>query len=120
MTTDETNTNLNNTDTTEPKNTDTTEQPAQRSVQDLLKLDTFQGMTDPEIQSLIDYYVELAHTDEQTKAYQAAAITSMNENTERWNKAADESNDLLKQMLSVDLNLGKIGTDGFPEGSESK
>lgn len=108
------------TDTTEPKSTDTTEQPTQRSVQDLLKLDTFQGMTDPEIQSLIDYYVELAHMDEQTKAYQAAAITSMNETTERWNKAADESNDLLKQMLSVDLNLGKIGTDGFPEGSESK
>lgn len=136
MTTDETNTvpkntdvtEPNNTDTTEPKSTDTTEskntdtpeQPAQRSVQDLLKLDTFQGMTDQEIQSLIDYYVELAHTDEQTKAYQAAAITSMNENTERWNKAADESNDLLKQMLSVDLNLGKIGADGFPEGSESK
>ena len=68
-------------------------------VQDLLKLDIFQGMTDSEIQSLIDYYVERSHADEQTKAYQAAAITSMNETTERWNKAADESNDLLNQML---------------------
>ena len=98
----------------------TTEQPTQRPVQDLLKLDTFQGMTDAEIQSLIDYYVERSHADEQTKAYQTAAITSMNETTERWNKAADESNDLLKQMLSADLKFGKIGADGLPEGSDSK
>lgn len=113
MTTDDTSTETKETGTTK-------EQPAQRNLQDLLKLDTFQGMTDVEIQSLIDYYVSRAHFDEETKAYQTAAIESMNETTERWNKAADESNDLLKKMLSVDLNLGKIGADGFPEGSDSK
>lgn len=113
MTTDDTSTETKETGTTK-------EQPAQRNVQDLLKLDTFQGMTDAEIQSLIDYYVNRAHFDEETKAYQTAAIESMNETTERWNKAADESNDLLKKMLSVDLNFDKIGADGFPEGSDSK
>lgn len=35
----------------------------QRSVQELLKLDTFQGMTDAEIQSLIDYTAKMSYTE---------------------------------------------------------
>ena len=61
MTTDETTTQ-------EPASTEgtATEQP-QRTVHDLLKLKTFQGMTDAEIQSLIDYHVQNAHNDEVIK-----------------------------------------------------
>lgn len=38
----------------------TTEQ-TQRTVQELLALDTYQGMTDAEIQSLIDYYQQVGY-----------------------------------------------------------
>lgn len=38
----------------------TTEQ-TQRTVQELLNLDTYQGMTDEEIQSLIDYYQQVGY-----------------------------------------------------------
>lgn len=53
-----------------------------RDVQDLLKLDTYQGMTDVEIQKVIDWYVNLAHSDEQVNAYRAAA-QSMSESHEQ-------------------------------------
>ncbi len=33
----------------------------QRTVQELLNLDTYQGMTDEEIQSLIDYYQQVGY-----------------------------------------------------------
>ena len=48
-------------------------QESKRDVSELLKLDTFQGMTDAEIQSLIDYYVNLAKSDDEATAVKAAA-----------------------------------------------
>lgn len=42
------------------ENETTTEQ-TPRTVQQLLSLDTYQGMTDEEIQSLIDYYQRLGY-----------------------------------------------------------
>lgn len=48
-------------------------QESKRDVSELLKLDTFQGMTDAEIQSLIDYYVNLAKSDDEVTAVKAAA-----------------------------------------------
>lgn len=45
---------------TEEISEETTE--TQRSVQELLKLDTYQGMTDAEIQSLIDYTAKTSYT----------------------------------------------------------
>ena len=47
-----------------------------RSVATLLALDTYQGMTDDEIQSLIDYYV--ATTEANTRATTMNDITSQN------------------------------------------
>lgn len=49
------------------------QQESKRDVSELLKLDTFQGMTDAEIQSLIDYYVNLAKSDDEATAVKAAA-----------------------------------------------
>lgn len=49
------------------------QQESKRDVSELLKLDTFQGMTDAEIQSLIDYYVNLAKSDDEVTAVKAAA-----------------------------------------------
>lgn len=128
MTTDDTSTKAddesiidNGSGTTTDDESDTsTDTPKQRSVADILALGTYQGCTDEEIQSVIDFFVDAAHNDEETKARQAAAITSMNDTTDAYVKAANESNDILKQLLAKDLNLGKIGADGFPEGSDSQ
>lgn len=62
---------------------DIEKQPEQkdRDIQELLKLETYQGMTDSEIQKVIDWYVKLAHSDEESNAYRAAA-QSMSESHE--------------------------------------
>ena len=88
------------------------EQPVQRSVHELLKLGTFQGMTDAEIQSLIDYYVEVAHNDEHTKAVQATEIQTMNAQCAAYDALRDDANSVLKQVLAAPLNLAIIDESG--------
>lgn len=88
------------------------EQPVQRSVHELLKLDTFKGMTDAEIQSLIDYYVEVAHNDEHTKAVQATEIQTMNAQCAAYDSLRDDANSVLKQVLAAPLNLAIIDESG--------
>lgn len=88
------------------------EQPVQRSVHELLKLGTFQGMTDAEIQSLIDYYVEVAHNDEHTKAVQATEIQTMNAQCAAYDSLRDDANSVLKQVLAAPLNLAIIDESG--------
>lgn len=44
-----------------------------REISELLRLDTYQGMTDGEIQKVIDWYVKQAHSDEQVNAYRMAS-----------------------------------------------
>lgn len=88
------------------------EQPVQRSVHELLKLSTFQGMTDAEIQSLIDYYVNVAHNDEHTKVVQATEIQTMNAQCAAYDSLRDDANSVLKQVLSVPLNFARIDESG--------
>lgn len=88
------------------------EQPVQRSVHELLKLGTFQGMTDAEIQSLIDYYVEVAHNDEHTKVVQATEIQTMNAQCAAYDSLRDDANSVLKQVLAAPLNLAIIDESG--------
>lgn len=88
------------------------EQPVQRSVHELLKLGTFQGMTDAEIQSLIDYYVNVAHNDEHTKVVQATEIQTMNAQCAAYDSLRDDANSVLKQVLSAPLNLARIDESG--------
>lgn len=88
------------------------EQPVQRSVHELLKLGTFQGMTDAEIQSLIDYYVDVAHNDEHTKVVQATEIQTMNAQCAAYDSLRDDANSVLKQVLSAPLNLARIDESG--------
>lgn len=84
----------------------------QRSVHELLQLETFQGMTDAEIQSLIDYYVDVAHNDEHTKAVQATEIQTMNAQCAAYDALRDDANSVLKRILSVPLNLVRIDENG--------
>lgn len=110
-TTEETGTTTDATGTTESGET-SGEQPVQRSVHELLKLGTFQGMTDAEIQSLIDYYVNVAHNDEHTKAVQATEIQTMNAQCAAYDSLRDDANSVLKQVLSAPLNLARIDESG--------
>lgn len=110
-TTEETGTTTDETGTTESGET-SGEQPVQRSVHELLKLGTFQGMTDAEIQSLIDYYVEVAHNDEHTKAVQATEIQTMNAQCAAYDALRDDANSVLKQVLAAPLNLAIIDESG--------
>lgn len=110
-TAEETGTTTDETGTTDSGET-SGEQPVQRSVHELLKLSTFQGMTDAEIQSLIDYYVEVAHNDEHTKAVQATEIQTMNAQCAAYDSLRDDANSVLKQVLSAPLNLARIDESG--------
>ena len=110
-TTEKTGTTTDVTETTESGET-SGEQPVQRSVHELLKLGTFQGMTDAEIQSLIDYYVEVAHNDEHTKAVQATEIQTMNAQCAAYDALRDDANSVLKQVLAAPLNLAIIDESG--------
>lgn len=109
--TDGTGTSTDETGTTDSGET-SGEQPVQRSVHELLKLSTFQGMTDAEIQSLIDYYVEVAHNDEHTKAVQATEIQTMNAQCAAYDALRDDANSVLKQVLAAPLNLAIIDESG--------
>lgn len=109
--TDGTGTSTEGTGTTDSGET-SSEQPVQRSVHELLKLGTFQGMTDAEIQSLIDYYVDVAHNDEHTKVVQATEIQTMNAQCAAYDSLRDDANSVLKQVLSVPLNLARIDESG--------
>ena len=110
-TAEETGTTTDVTETTESGET-SGDQPVQRSVHELLKLGTFQGMTDAEIQSLIDYYVEVAHNDEHTKAVQATEIQTMNAQCAAYDSLRDDANSVLKQVLAAPLNLAIIDESG--------
>lgn len=110
-TTEETGIKTDETGTTESGET-SGEQPVQRSVHELLKLGTFQGMTDTEIQSLIDYYVDVAHNDEHTKVVQATEIQTMNAQCAAYDSLRDDANSVLKQVLSAPLNLARIDESG--------
>ena len=110
-TAEETGTTTDVTETTDSGET-IGEQPMQRSVHELLKLGTFQGMTDAEIQSLIDYYVEVAHNDEHTKAVQATEIQTMNAQCAAYDSLRDDANSVLKQVLAAPLNLAIIDESG--------
>lgn len=110
-TAEETGTTTDVTETTDSGET-SGEQPVQRSVHELLKLGTFQGMTDAEIQSLIDYYVEVAHNDEHTKAVQATEIQTMNAQCAAYDSLRDDANSVLKQVLAAPLNLAIIDENG--------
>lgn len=70
-----------------------------RPVIDLLKLSTFQGMNDAEIQSIIDYRVKASHTDAQSNAYRVQAQAVMEEAQNMVVELSKNNADVLKYML---------------------
>lgn len=91
-----------------------------RSVAELMSLGTYQGMTDDEIQRVIDFKTYHARRDEELRFKQETQIQEMNEWCEATAKAQAEANDILKKVLSVPLSLGKIDSDGNLDGGDDE
>lgn len=82
---------------------------------EVINAGTYQGFTDEEIQGVVDFYVNLAHQDEQAKAYTAAYLTEMNERVELMKSQYEEAKARMEKVLSDIPARAKIGKDGFPE-----
>ena len=78
----------------------------QRSVSELSMLKTYQGMTDEEIQSLIDFYVQMERDALDTKTAQANAAA------EAYASAASESVATMKALIDKPTEFAKIDADG--------
>lgn len=70
-----------------------------RPVMDLLKLSTFQGMNDAEIQSIIDYRVKASHTDVQSNSYRVQAQAVIEDTQNMVAELSKNNADVLKYML---------------------
>ena len=84
----------------------------QRSVSELSMLKTYQGMTDAEIQSLIDFYVQMERDALDTKTAQANAIMQANAAAEAYASAAAESVATMKALIDSPTKFGIIDADG--------
>lgn len=82
-----------------------------RDIDVLLQLDTYQGMTDAEIQSIIDYKIaetqrntiinaELMQTVENSRAIAAARVESI-----------QAANNVLQSMLEIEIPWVTVGGD---------
>lgn len=84
----------------------------QRSVSELSMLKTYQGMTDAEIQSLIDFYVQMERDALDTKTAQANSIMQANAAAEAYASAAAESVKTMKALIDSPTKFGIIDADG--------
>lgn len=86
--------------------------PKKRSVAELISLGTYQGMTDEEIQSIIDFEKNLAEQNGRIEALKQTDIVTMNEILESNRAAQQHSEEVLKSVLTVPLKLATIDSEG--------
>lgn len=80
-----------------------------RDINILLNLGTFHGMTDEEIQMVIDYKIKYALSEQEIKLKQAVYIEKMNSDIALSTKVANEANDIYKEILGKSLQLETVG-----------
>ena len=80
-----------------------------RDINVLLNLGTFQGMTDEEIQMVIDYKIKYALSEQEIKLKQAVYIEQMNSEIALRTQAVNEANAVYKDILGKSLNLETVG-----------
>ena len=100
----------NETTSSVDETTETT--PKKRSVAELISLGTYQGMTDEEIQSIIDFEKNLAEQNGRIEALKQTDIVTMNEIIESNRAAQQHSEEVLKSVLTAPLKLATIDTEG--------
>lgn len=79
-----------------------------RSIGELLSLPTYQGMSDLEIQSIIDFKCDLARSDSVARAQQQTNLVAMNSMVELHAKALEESTRLYEGLLSREAKPAMI------------
>ena len=90
--------------TTEANGTVTGETPKDREISELLQLDTYQGMTDGEIQKVIDWYVNKAHNDEQVNSYRQASQAMAESHEQAVANMLATSETVLKSIIASATN----------------
>lgn len=86
--------------TTEANETVTEEVPKDRDIAKLLQLETYQGMTDGEIQKVIDWYVNKAHNDEQVNSYRQASQSMAESHEQAVAVMLETSETVLKSIIA--------------------
>ena len=71
-----------------------------RSIGELLSIPTYQGMSDDEIQSIIDFKCDLARRDSISRAQQQTNLVAMNSMVELHAKSLEESTRLYEGLLA--------------------
>ena len=74
-----------------------------RSIGELLSLPTYQGMSDEEIRSIIDFKCDLARRDSISMAQQQTNLVAMNSMVELHAKALEKSTRLYEVLLARDV-----------------
>lgn len=90
--------------TTEANETVTEEVPKDRDIAELLRLETYQGMTDGEIQKVIDWYVDRAHNDEQVNSYRQASQSMAESHEQAVAVMLETSESVLKSIIASATN----------------
>lgn len=98
----------NDTPIADTNNTDVKPLPP-RDINILLNLGTFQGMTDEEIQMVIDYKIKYALSEQEIKLKQAVYIEKMNSDIALSTQVANQANDIYKEILGKSLKLETVG-----------
>lgn len=81
-----------------------------RSIGELLSMESFADMTDSEIEKVIKFKTDMAVNNELTRTKQAVYIEEMNVLVEQYKNMAKEAADVYKAVLDSQLNL--ISIDG--------
>lgn len=102
--------------TSNDTSTSITEEAKDRSVNELLKLTTYQGMTDSEIDSLIDYKVNIARMNGMVDAKAAIMSETNNAIIEEQKQACENSQKVLESLLSRPVTL--VSNDGSMENGK--
>lgn len=79
-----------------------------RSVSELLNLGTYQGMTDSEIQSIIDYKVDMAVSSEENRALREANAQAAMMVVELERQSCEESSAMLNSLLEGSILLRRV------------
>lgn len=86
----------------------TMQQLPDRSVGQLLELGTYQGMTDTEIESLIDFKIRIALTNAENLAVMNAQMDAANEMIRLAQDSADHSREVLDTLLAGSVLLRRV------------
>ena len=86
--------------------------PIERDIPVLLSLDTYQGMTDAEIEKLIAYHVECALNSDANEERRKSIQQSTQAQLDTYSRIEEMSTSVLQSMLSQPMQVITVSSDG--------